>query len=63
MARLRAGTAKVDITPDIRKIRIQLGGYGARLNMPPRGVHDPIYARALALEVGSQQAVIVALDH
>ncbi|MCX7993131.1 MAG: neutral/alkaline non-lysosomal ceramidase N-terminal domain-containing protein [Fimbriimonadales bacterium] len=61
--RLRAGVAKVDITPDLSKIRIQLGGYGARLNMPPRGIHDPIYARALALEVGSQQAVIVALDH
>jgi hypothetical protein len=61
--RLRAGAAKVDITPDITKIRIQLGGYNARLNMPPTGVHDPIYARALALEVGEQTAVIVALDH
>ncbi|MFN4032917.1 MAG: neutral/alkaline non-lysosomal ceramidase N-terminal domain-containing protein [Fimbriimonadales bacterium] len=63
MAQLKAGAAKVDITPDLTKIRIQLGGYGARLNMPPRGVHDPIYARALAIELGSQQAVIVALDH
>ena len=61
--RLRAGAAKVDITPDITKIRIQLGGYNARLNMPPTGVHDPIYARALALEVGEQTAVLVALDH
>lgn len=61
--RLRAGVAKVDITPDITKIRIQLGGYGARLNMPPRGVHDPIYARALALETDHQQVVIVAMDH
>jgi len=61
--RLRAGAATVDITPDLAKIRIQLGGYNARLNMPPTGVHDPIYARALALEVGEQSAVIVALDH
>lgn len=60
---LQAGAAKVDITPDIRKIRVQLGGYGARLNMPPTGVHDPIYARALALRWGEQQAVVVALDH
>ncbi|PMB41093.1 hypothetical protein CEN41_17900, partial [Fischerella thermalis CCMEE 5330] len=45
--RLRAGAAKVDITPDLATIRIQLGGYNARLNMPPTGVHDPIYARAL----------------
>ncbi len=59
---LRAGTAKIDITPDIHKIRVQLGGYGARLNMPPTGVHDPIYARALALQLGEHQAVIVALD-
>ena len=59
--RLRAGAAKVDITPDLTKIRIQLGGYNARLNMPPTGVHDPIYARALALEVGEQSAVMVAL--
>jgi len=61
--RLRAGAAKVDITPDLAKIRIQLGGYNARLNMPPTGVHDPIYARALALESSEQSAVIVALDH
>ncbi|MCS7066679.1 MAG: neutral/alkaline non-lysosomal ceramidase N-terminal domain-containing protein [Fimbriimonadales bacterium] len=60
---LYAGASKVDITPDIQKIRLQLGGYGARLNMPPVGVHDPIYARALALRWGEQQAVIVALDH
>ena len=59
----QAGAAKIDITPDIQRIRVQLGGYGARLNMPPTGVHDPLYARALALQVGSQQAVIVALDH
>lgn len=61
--RLRAGASKVDITPDISKIRIQLGGYGARLNMPPTGVHDPIYARALALDDGNQRVVLVALDH
>jgi hypothetical protein len=62
-ATLQAGAAKVDITPDIRQIRVQLGGYGARLNMPPVGVHDPIYARALALQRGKQRVVLVALDH
>lgn len=60
---MRAGVAKVDITPDISRIRIQLGGYNARLNMPPQGVHDPIYARALALEYGEQRAAIVSIDH
>lgn len=58
-----AGASRVDITPDLNKIRIQLGGYGARLNMPPTGVHDPIYARVLALRAGDQEAVLVALDH
>jgi hypothetical protein len=62
-ATLQAGAAKVDITPDIRQIRVQLGGYGARLNMPPVGVRDPIYARALALQRGKQRVVLVALDH
>ncbi len=62
MQELLAGASRVDITPDIQKIRIQLGGYGARLNMPPTGVHDPLYARALALQTGEQQVVLVALD-
>jgi neutral ceramidase len=62
-ATLQAGAAKVDITPDIRQIRVQLGGYSARLNMPPVGVRDPIYARALALQRGKQRVVLVALDH
>ncbi|MEN3000889.1 MAG: neutral/alkaline non-lysosomal ceramidase N-terminal domain-containing protein [Armatimonadota bacterium] len=60
---LYAGASKVDITPDIGKIRVQLGGYGARLNMPPTGVHDPIYVRVLALRLGNQQGIIVAMDH
>ncbi len=61
--RLQAGVGKLDITPDISKIRIQLGGYGARLNMPPTGVRDPIYARALALDDRNQRVVLVTLDH
>lgn len=60
---LRAGASKVDITPDIQKIRIQLGGYGARMNVPPKGVHDPIYARVLVLQKGKQKLAIVSLDH
>ncbi|MCW5934869.1 MAG: neutral/alkaline non-lysosomal ceramidase N-terminal domain-containing protein [Fimbriimonadia bacterium] len=61
--RLQAGAFKVDITPDIGKIKIQLGGYGARLNMPPKGVRDPIYARALVLKKGDHKLALVALDH
>lgn len=60
---LYAGASRIDITPDLNKIRIQLGGYAARLNMPPTGVHDPIYARVLALRSGTDEGVLVALDH
>jgi len=53
----------MDITPDIQKIRIQLGGYGARMNVPPKGVHDPIYARVVVLQKGKQKLAVVSLDH
>lgn len=60
---LKAGAFKVDMTPDIQKIRIQLGGYGARMNVPPKGVHDPIYARVIVLQRGKQKLAVVSLDH
>ena len=43
---LRAGTAKVSITPDDVK-------------MP---VHDACYARSLVLDVGGERVAIVAVD-
>jgi hypothetical protein len=43
---LRAGTAKISITPD-------------DINMP---VHDPCYARSLVLDVGGERIGIVAVD-
>ena len=53
---LKAGTAKIDITP------------GDLTNLNPFGggsftaVHDPIFARALVLSDGSETAAIVTLD-
>ncbi|HLK57207.1 MAG TPA: neutral/alkaline non-lysosomal ceramidase N-terminal domain-containing protein [Chthonomonadaceae bacterium] len=62
-AELRAGAAKVDITPDVKASKIPLGGYEARLAAPATGVHDPIYARALVLEVGGNVKVgIVSVE-
>jgi hypothetical protein len=43
---LRAGTAKVSITPDDLK----------------QPVHDPCYARSLVLDVGGERVAIVAVD-
>lgn len=55
---LRAGAARVEITP---RPGIHLTGFIARAG-PSLGIHDPLYARALALEAGGQRVVLVACD-
>ena len=53
---LRVGVAKVDITPtSLTNLNPMGGGTFA-------GVHDPIFARALILDDGSNMAALVALD-
>ena len=54
---LLAGAARVDVTPTDTAC---LGGFG--LWRRSEGVHDPIWARALALRRGELSAVIVAVD-
>jgi hypothetical protein len=61
-AALRAGAAKADITPDVRTLRVPLGGYAARKGAPSTGVHDPVQARALVLAEGETKVGIVSLD-
>jgi len=63
-AQLRAGTARVSITPDPRAMPHRLGGYVSpvRLNNDATGVHDTCFARALVLENGSARAALVSLD-
>jgi neutral ceramidase len=52
---LRAGAARMDITPsDLTDLNPWGGSYS--------DVHDPIYARVLVLENGTTSAVFVALD-
>lgn len=58
-APLRAGAAKVEITP--AGGGVFLGGYDSRTS-PSVGVHDPLFARALVLECGGQRIAIVSLD-
>ncbi len=59
MTDLRAGAATVDITPPVGGL---MDGYGGRL-VPSRGVHDPLFARALVLDYGDQgSCAIVGCD-
>jgi Neutral/alkaline non-lysosomal ceramidase, N-terminal len=53
---LRVGAAKIDITPK------DLTGLVSVWNKPFDGVHDPIFARALLLDNGTNTAAIVATD-
>ncbi|MCL4852302.1 MAG: neutral/alkaline non-lysosomal ceramidase N-terminal domain-containing protein [Bryobacteraceae bacterium] len=56
---LRAGVARVDITP---AVSMQMYGYRDRECGPSNGTHDPLYAKALVLESGGSRMAIVTLD-
>ncbi len=56
---LMAGGARVDITPPVGT---PLAGYGNRLGRGSIGIHDRIYARALALKSGDLSVIIIAND-
>ncbi len=56
---LRAGAARVDITPDAP---VALEGYLNPENRISTGVHDRLYARAIAFEAGSERLVLVSCD-
>ena len=59
MTGLRAGAATADVTPPLGGL---MDGYGGRL-VPSQGVHDPLYARVLALDYGEHGAcAIVGCD-
>ena len=47
-AELKAGVARLDITPPL-SMKATLGGYGDRMNKPATGVHDRVFAKALVL--------------
>lgn len=57
-AALRAGTAKVDITPSGGEL---LWGYENRVKSAT-GTLDPLYARVLVLEAGNKRLALVTLD-
>jgi len=58
MGNLKAGVARVDVTPPVG---IPLGGFAGRIG-PSQGVHDPLYAKALALSDGDKTAILIVAD-
>jgi hypothetical protein len=55
---IRAGIAKIDITPEIP---VMLYGYASR-KTPSEGIHDHLYARAVAFEKGNRKLVMISTD-
>lgn len=57
---LKAGVAKVNITPSVGLL---LWGYpGKERSHPAKGTHDPLYARVLALQSAKTRIAIVTVD-
>jgi hypothetical protein len=56
---LLAGAARVDITPDFP---VSLDGYSNPENRISEGVHDRLFARAIALRKGSRKLILVSCD-
>src|SRR5215469_11209543 len=57
---LRAGAARVDITPP-PGAALPMGGYGSR-TQGFRAIHDNIYVRAIVIDDGDTQAALVAWE-
>jgi hypothetical protein len=55
---LRAGAAAVDVTPKEFPLNMP-GGFSPN---PATSAHDPLHARALALDDGTTQLAMVVLD-
>ncbi len=60
-AAFTAAAGKIDITPDLKTETTYLAGFGAS-GRPAKGVHDPLYARAVVVSDGRKTAAIVAVD-
>jgi hypothetical protein len=57
---LRAGAAKATITPDVKAATFYMAGFGN--NRVATGVHDDLYVRCLALDVGKQTVAMCSAD-
>src|SRR5579863_4080284 len=58
--RLRKGTAKAVITPDVHAAKVYMADFGN--NRVATGVHDDLYVRCLALAAGDQTIEMCSVD-
>lgn len=58
---LKAGVARVDLTPPM-ELKAPLGGYGARMSKPAIGVHDRIFAKCIVISDGTRRFALVTAD-
>ena len=58
---LRAGVARVDLTPPM-ELKAPLGGYGARMSKPAVGVHDRIFTKCIVISDGAKRFALVTAD-
>lgn len=58
-AQFKVGFAQSDITPTKP---MPMWGYGARHNVLSEGVRDPLFAKAVVIDVGEEKAALVGLD-
>lgn len=56
---LLAGVGRAELTPPVGT---PLGGYGERHGKPSTGIHDPIMAKALVLDDGTNRVAILTTD-
>lgn len=56
---LTAGAARVELTPPVGT---SMAGYSRRAGKPSTGVHDPLYARALAVSDGDDLVLLITAD-
>jgi len=56
---MQLGFAKIDITP---RVGVELCGFGPFLHRYSSGIRDPLWARAMAVQVKDRRAVVIACD-
>ncbi len=60
-APLEVAFGHVDITPKLERRRpVYIAGYG--MNRRATGVHDPLYARAVVMNIGGEKVAFVSVD-
>jgi hypothetical protein len=58
---VKVGFAKADVTPDVKgKAPVFIAGYGQ--NRRAKGVHDPLFVRAIVLDDGQKKIALAVVD-